>query len=111
MKHSNFLSHKDYSLVLCIYCIYCVLGIISNSSWYCEVVILNTTVQSKLHFPVLRWIEIGQRYKIPMNDTSLPEDDPFPDQRKRELEMSKKKYKIRVIDPGLPVQVSQLYFK
>ena len=74
-------------------------------------VILNTMPENKLHFPVLRWIEGGQRYKIPMNDTSLPQDDPFPDQRKEELEMSKKKYKIRVIDPSLPVQVSQLNIK
>ena len=88
-----------------------VLGVISKSSWYCEVVTLDTTARNKVHFPVLRWIEAGQRYKIPMNDTSLPQDDPFPDQRKEELEMSKKKYKIRVIDPSLPVQVSQLLIK
>ena len=74
-------------------------------------VVLKTTAQNKLHFPVLRWIEAGQRYKIPANDTSLPQDDPFPDQRIRDLEKSKEKYRIHVIDPGLPVQVSQLHIK
>ena len=68
--------------------------------------ILKTAVDNKLHFPVLRWIEPGYRYKFPVNDTSLPEDDPFPDQRKRELMISREKYKLLMVDALLPVQVN-----
>ena len=81
-------------------------GVVNTSSWYFEVVILKKEVDNKLHFPVLQWVEPGYRYKIPVNDTSLPQDDPFPDQRKRELEISREKYKLLMVDPNLPVQVT-----
>ena len=80
----------------------------NHPSWYCEVVILKTAEDNKLHFPVLRWVEPGYRYKIPVNDTSLPQDDPFPDQRQKELEISREKYQIKVVSPDLPIQVRNM---
>ena len=80
----------------------------SEPNWYCETVKLKTP-DSEFVFPVLRWVEPGYHYKIPLNDTSLPQNDPFPDQRGKELEIAKEKYKFKVNGPNLPVTVWKFF--
>ena len=76
----------------------------SDPNWYCETVKLKIP-DREFVFPVLRWVEPGYHYKIPVNDTSLPQNDPFPDQREKELEIAKEKYRFKVNGPNLPVTV------
>ena len=60
-------------------------------------------------FPVLRCVEPGYHYKIPVNDTSLPQNDPFPAQREKELQIAKEKYQFKEIGLNLPLRVKNSF--
>ncbi len=63
------------------------------------------TPESALHFPMLRWVEPGFHYKIPLYDTFLSQYDPFVQHRRDELERSRKIYKFAKPKPNLPIEV------
>ncbi len=79
-------------------------GIAPN--WYCEVVVVNDASADKCYyFPVQRWVKAETHYMIPAFDTSLPQDDRYPEQRRVELEYKRKIYQYEQKAPDLPQQV------
>ena len=76
------------------------------ADWYCEVIMVNDARRDKsYYFPVQRWIKGEFHYMIPVNDTSLPQDDPYPEQRVAELGEKKSLYAYAQLAPEMPVQV------
>lgn len=61
-------------------------------------------------FPLHRWIQANRKYNFTMYDSILPQDDPYPDQRKQEMGEKRELYKFGV-DTGMPRQVSYSYNK
>ena len=75
--------------------------------WYCEVIMVNDARNDQCYyFPVQRWVLAEYRYIIPQFDTSLPNLDPFPEQRRIELERKRKLYNYAQHAADMPVQVS-----
>ena len=78
----------------------------NDADWYCEVIMINDARKDQsYYFPVQRWIRGGFHYMIPVNDTSLPQDDPYPEQRQAELGDKKSLYAYAQLAPDMPVQV------
>ena len=74
--------------------------------WYCEVIMVNDARREKcFYFPVHKWIRSDRHYMIKVGDTSLPQYDPYLDQRNLEIEEKKRLYQYSQQAPDLPVQV------
>lgn len=76
------------------------------SDWYVDkIVIENRVTNSSFVFPIFRWIKAKYHYQIKHLDTSLPQQEEFPEQRKMELAEKRKEYEFDQKVPGAPVQV------
>ena len=65
----------------------------SDAGWFCDLItILDLDTGFSTLFPVQRWVRPGIRYRIRAFDTCLPQDDPYPEQRIRELEYKRRVY-------------------
>ncbi|XP_060063611.1 allene oxide synthase-lipoxygenase protein-like [Ylistrum balloti] len=80
-----------------------------KDEWFLECVEVRCKASNKAFvFPFLRWVKEGYRYKICHLDTSLPQDDPYKDQRLMELNDKKETYQMEVHVPGLPIQAKEI---
>ena len=78
----------------------------TGSEWFCEVIMVNDARKEKcFYFPVHKWIKPERHYMIKQGDTSLPQYDPYLDQRNEELEQKRRSYQYSQQAPDLPVQV------
>lgn len=78
-----------------------------KSDWYVDrISIENMKTNETYVFPVYRWIKADFHYIIRHLDTSLPQEDPYPEQRKMELDDKKSAYQITQKISGGPAQVS-----
>ncbi len=76
------------------------------SDWFLESVMVNDARKEKcFYFPVHRWIRPEKHYMITSGDTSLPQNDPYPEQRSSELKEKRALYQYSQQAPDLPVQV------
>ena len=76
------------------------------SDWYVDkITIENLKTHERYDFPVFRWIKANYHYIIRHLDTSLPQHDPHPEQRKMELSDKKRIYEIIQKIKGGPAQV------
>ena len=74
-----------------------------GSDWFCDLIILLDLGEgASIPFPVQRWIRPNYCYRIEAYDTSLPQDDPNPIQRKQELDYKRTVYRFSGKDPDLP---------
>ena len=65
----------------------------SGVEWFCDLItILDLDTGYSTPFPVQRWIGPGVHYRIRAFDTFLPQDDPYPEQRIRQLEYKRLVY-------------------
>ena len=65
----------------------------SYVKWFCDLVtVLDLDTGHSIPFPVQRWIRPKIHYRIRAFDTFLPQDDPYPEQRLRELEYKRGVY-------------------
>ena len=65
----------------------------SGVEWFCDLVtILDLDTGYSTPFPVQRWMRSKIHYRIRAFDTFLPQDDPYPEQRIRELEYKRRVY-------------------
>ena len=82
----------------------------NSDDWYCEVIMVNDTrsqIKEKCYyFPVQRWLNRGHTYMIRVNDTCLPVNDPYSEQRAYELSDACTSYAYLEDDPALPAVVS-----
>ncbi|KAH9509986.1 hypothetical protein Btru_044788, partial [Bulinus truncatus] len=79
------------------------------SDWYVDkIVIENRVTNSSFVFPIFRWIKANYHYQIKHLDTSLPQNEEYPSQRKMELEEKRKAYEFDQKVPGAPVQVKSM---
>ena len=79
-------------------------GILDN--WYLDYIrVTNTSSAVVYEFPVFRWIKADRIYRICHLDTSLPQNEPFKDQRFTELEEKCRKYELSAHVHDGPVQV------
>ena len=77
-----------------------------GADWYVDKIIVeNRKTNDIFIFPVFRWIRPDYHYLIEHLDTSLPQFDPHPDQRKLELEDKQAIYEVTTKFPGAPAQV------
>ena len=66
----------------------------SDVEWFCDlVIVLDLDTGHSIPFPVQRWIRPNIHYRIRAFDTFLPQDDPYPEQRIRELEYKRRVYR------------------
>ncbi|XP_033742814.1 LOW QUALITY PROTEIN: allene oxide synthase-lipoxygenase protein-like [Pecten maximus] len=80
-----------------------------RDEWFLETVVVHCKNSNKIFvFPFLRWIKEGYHYKIRHLDTSLPQDDPYKEQRLMELNDKKTTYQTNIPNPGLPIQVKEI---
>ncbi|KAK7498735.1 hypothetical protein BaRGS_00010112, partial [Batillaria attramentaria] len=76
-----------------------------GSAWYVDkVVVENRRTNAMFVFPVFRWVRADYHYMIVHLDTSLPQFDQYPDQRRMELEEKRKTYVFCQKAPGMPAQ-------
>ena len=74
-----------------------------GSEWFCDlIVLLDMENGQSTPFPVQQWIRPNYCYRIEAFDTSLPQDDPYPVQRKQELDYKRSIYRFSRKDPLLP---------
>lgn len=79
------------------------------SDWCVDkIVIENRATNNCFTFPTFRWIKSNYRYRIKHLDTSLPQFDEFPENRKTALEEKRELYQYDQKFEGAPVQVSNL---
>lgn len=80
-------------------------GILDN--WYVDYIRVTTESSGEggFDFPIFRWVKAGFKYKIAHLDTNLPQDEPYIDQRKMELEEKRGKYELTTHFEGAPAQV------
>ena len=65
----------------------------SDMEWFCDLVtVLDLDTGHSIPFPVQRWIRPKIHYRIRAFDTFLPQDNPYPEQRIRELEYKRRVY-------------------
>ncbi|ELT89495.1 hypothetical protein CAPTEDRAFT_172669 [Capitella teleta] len=77
-----------------------------EADWYCEVLVVNDRRSDKcFYFPVQRWVNPNQRYKIQEFSTILPQFDPNREERQKELEEKRLLYTFGQTAPDLPVQL------
>ncbi|XP_071127742.1 allene oxide synthase-lipoxygenase protein-like [Mytilus edulis] len=78
------------------------------SHWYLEwIEITNKKNNITNIFPAMQWIKAKCHYFI-KHHTCLPQEDPFLETRKLELQTIKTEYQLEVKIPGLPAQVKNL---
>lgn len=76
------------------------------SDWYVDrITIENMKTHDIFVFPVYRWIKADYHYTIRHLDTSLPQYDPYPNQRKMELKDKTQLYQVHQKIKGGPAQV------
>ncbi|XP_069130261.1 polyunsaturated fatty acid 5-lipoxygenase-like [Argopecten irradians] len=75
--------------------------------WFVDVIEIVCHKQTFI-FPFFRWIKPNYHYRIRHLDTSLPEDDPFKEQRRTGLKEAREQYQLTVNIPGFPAQVKSL---
>ncbi|XP_033743196.1 allene oxide synthase-lipoxygenase protein-like [Pecten maximus] len=75
--------------------------------WFVDIVEVVCSKQVFV-FPFFRWIKPNYRYKIRHLDTSLPDNDPFKEQRRMEINNAREQYELEVKVPGFPAQVKSL---
>ena len=64
-----------------------------NVEWFCDLItVFDLDTGHSVPFPVQRWIQPKNHYRIRAFDTCLPQDDPYPEQRIRELEYKRRVY-------------------
>lgn len=81
-----------------------------DSNWFVDrIEIENKAAGETFVFPVFRWIKANVHHQIVLLDTSLPQFDQFPDQRKRVLEEKRSVYQLAQKLPNGPVQVKCLF--
>ena len=77
----------------------------SGVEWFCDLItVLDLDTGHSIPFPVERLIRPKIHYRIRAFDTYLPQDDPYPEQRDRELELKKTSY---LPNPLLPFVASE----
>ena len=77
----------------------------SDVEWFCDLVtVLDLDTGHSIPFPVQRLIRPRIHYRIRAFDTYLPQDDPYPEQRHRQLELKKTSY---LSNPLLPFVASE----
>lgn len=79
------------------------------SDWYVDkIVIENRVTNSTFVFPIFRWIKAKYHYQIKHLDTSLPQHEDYPDQRRMELSEKRKAYEFDQKVAGGPAQVKNM---
>ena len=77
----------------------------SDVEWFCDLVtVLDLDTGHSIPFLVQRSIRPKTSYRIRVYDTFLPQDDPYPEQRDRELKLKKTSY---LSNPLLPFVASE----
>ena len=77
----------------------------SDVEWFCDLVtVLDLDTGHSIPFPVQRLIRPRIHYRIRVYDTFLPQDDPYPEQRDRQLKLKKTSY---LSNPLLPFVASE----
>ena len=77
----------------------------SDVEWFCDLVtVLDLDTGHSIPFPVQRLIRPRTNYRIRVYDTFLPQNDPYPEQRHKELELKKTSY---LPNPLLPFVASE----
>ena len=77
----------------------------SDVEWFCDLVtVLDLDTGHSIPFPVQRLIRPRIHYRIRVYDTFLPQDDPYPEQRDRQLKLKKMSY---LSNPLLPFVASE----
>ncbi|CAH1776780.1 unnamed protein product [Owenia fusiformis] len=77
--------------------------------WFVDRFVVYDTRNDKYsYFPVLRWIKADQHYTIQHLDTSLPQQDEYPEQRKKELDEKREIYRYKQNFQGGPMQILEL---
>lgn len=80
-----------------------------GSDWYVDKIIVeNKGTNHMFVFPVFRWVREDWHYRIVHLDTTLPQFDKYPDQRRMELDEKKKTYVFAQKAPGMPAQIRSL---
>ncbi|CAG5132221.1 unnamed protein product, partial [Candidula unifasciata] len=75
------------------------------SDWYVDkIVIENRVTNSTFVFPIFRWIRAKYHYQINHLDTSLPQFDDYPEQRRMELQEKRIAYEFDQKVPNGPAQ-------
>ncbi|XP_005095778.2 allene oxide synthase-lipoxygenase protein [Aplysia californica] len=79
------------------------------SDWYVDkIVVENRVTNATFVFPIFRWIKSDYHYQIKHLDTSLPQYEDYPQQRKMELEDKRKTYQLTQKVPNGPAQVKSM---
>ncbi|CAG5122752.1 unnamed protein product, partial [Candidula unifasciata] len=79
------------------------------SDWYVDkIVIENRVTNSTFVFPIFRWIKAKYHYQIKHLDTSLPQFEEYPEQRRMELEQKRQAYEFDQKVPDGPAQVKNM---
>ncbi|XP_059168642.1 allene oxide synthase-lipoxygenase protein-like isoform X2 [Physella acuta] len=79
------------------------------SDWYVDkIVIENRVTNNTFVFPIFRWIKAKYHYQINHLDTSLPQDEQYPEQRAMELSEKRKAYEFDQKVPDGPAQVKNM---
>ncbi|XP_069128848.1 polyunsaturated fatty acid 5-lipoxygenase-like [Argopecten irradians] len=79
------------------------------NEWFVEVIKVHCKESNMTYvFPFLRWIKENYHYRIRHLDTTLPQQDPYTEQRRMELDDKKKTYKMEVKVSGLPTQAKDI---
>lgn len=83
-----------------------------DTDWFVDrIEIENKTTSSRFVFPIFRWIQPNVHYHIKHLDTSLPQFDEFPDQRRQGLQEKKATYELYQNIPNGPIQVGSFIFR
>ncbi|XP_074661809.1 allene oxide synthase-lipoxygenase protein-like isoform X1 [Tubulanus polymorphus] len=77
--------------------------------WYVDTIhVLHRRLEETFVFPIYRWIKEKRVYIFRCLDVSLPQFDPYHEQRRDELRQKRDVYKYCEKYPGAPVQVENL---
>ena len=79
-----------------------------GSDWFCEVIVVHDRRDdTSVYFPLHRWVDPEEHYLLTEFDTYLPHNDPFPEQRQKQLEKKRMQYEYEQKIPEMPVQVNK----
>ncbi|GFO15921.1 allene oxide synthase-lipoxygenase protein, partial [Plakobranchus ocellatus] len=79
------------------------------SDWFVDkIVVDNRVTNNTFVFPIFRWIKAKYHYQIKHLDTSLPQFDEYPEQRKMELQEKRAAYQFDQKVAGGPAQVKSM---
>lgn len=79
-----------------------------GDEWFVDFIQIHTEKSVDYSFPMFKWIKANYHYKIKHLDTSIPQFDPYQEQRENELLDKQMVYQLCQKAIGLPAQVSYI---